>query len=132
GSVAQFSPLKGVSISADAKTANLSDTLRALGNAEAKNLGASEFAATLSGGADKLNVDLRGTIDQGKIAVNGTAANLNGTPSFAGKIDVAHPETATIVRNFGGMKPVTDFGPFALKADIATGPDTLKANDLLV
>src|SRR5690606_29232142 len=132
GTVKQFSPLKGVKIDAAAKTSNLSETLRALGNAEAKNLGASDFTAQLSGGADKLNVELRGTIDQGKVALNGTAENLNGDPSFSGKVDVTHPETATIVRNFGGMKPTTNFGPFALKADLATGPDTLKANDLLV
>jgi uncharacterized protein involved in outer membrane biogenesis len=52
--------------------------------------------------------------------------------SFDGKIDVTHPETATIVRNFGGMKPKTNLGPFALKADVAYGTKTLKADDLLV
>jgi uncharacterized protein involved in outer membrane biogenesis len=132
GKIDRLSPLSGAEFNAQAKTPSLSQTLKALGNSAAENLGASQFDVTANGNADNLKIALNGTIDQGKIAVNGTAKSLNTSPAFTGKIDVSHPETATIVRNFGGLKPVVNFGAFALQTNLTYGADTLKADDVVV
>lgn len=132
GKVDQLSPLKNADFTAHASSPNLSQTLKALGNAEAQNLGASQFDAQLNGDANNLKIGLNGTIDQGKIAINGIANNLNKAPGFNGVIDITHPETATIMRNFGGLKPTVNLGAFALKTNLTYGADTLKADDLSV
>lgn len=131
GKIGRLAPLGAVNLSATAKTNNLSATLRALGNARADNLGASSFDATLSGGASGLDVALDGTIDQGKITVKGKATNMTTAPSFDGMVDITHPETATIMRNFAGLNPVGAFGPFLFKAAIGYGPDRVAARDLM-
>lgn len=132
GKVDQLSPLKNAAFTAQASSPNLSQTLKALGNAEAENLGASQFNAQINGDANNLKLALDGTIDQGRIAVNGIANNLNNAPGFSGVIDIMHPETATILRNFGGMKPTVNLGAFALKTNLTYGADTLKADDLSI
>ena len=132
GKIDRLSPLSGAAIMAQAKTPDLSATLKALGNNDAANLGASSFDVKLNGSADALTVALNGSIDQGKIAVNGTAKNLNAQPGFEGKIDVTHPETATILRNFAKMTPKINLGAFALQTNLSYGSDVLKANNLLV
>lgn len=132
GSVGGISPLKNVSLNATGKTPNLSNTMRALGNAEAQNLGASAFTAAIKGDDKKLDIDLDGTIDQGKVALTATAKNIADAMETSGSINVTHPETATIVRNFGKMSPKANFGAFSLKANFATGPQTLQAKDLVV
>lgn len=130
GNVQHLSPLSGVNLAAQAKTPNLSQTLRTLGNDAAQNLGASSFNATLQGDSKALAVKLNGTIDQGKINIDGTASDLNASPGFKGTIAVDHPETATIVRNFGGMKPTTNLGAFALRSNVEYGAQTMKAQNL--
>jgi len=132
GRIDRLSPLSGVALNAQAKTPNLSNTLKALGNADAANLGASEFTAQVNGDAQALKVGLNGTIDQGKLAINGTAKDLNTSPGFTGTIDMSHPETATILRNFAKMTPKVNLGAFALKTNLTYGGDTLKADNLLV
>ena len=132
GKVDQLSPLKNAAFTAQATSPNLSQTLKALGNSEAKNLGASQFDAQINGDANNLKIGLNGTIDQGKLAINGTANNLNAAPGFSGTIDITHPETATIVRNFGGLKPTVNLGAFAFKTNLTYGADTLKADGLSV
>jgi hypothetical protein len=132
GKVDHLSPLSGAALTAQATTPNLSQTLQTLGNAAAENLGASKFDAQIDGDANNLKVALNGTIDQGNIAVNGTAKDLNASPSFTGTINISHPETATIVRNFGGMKPTVNLGAFAFKTDLTYGSDTIKADNILV
>lgn len=132
GSIQRLNPLAGANLQAQAKTPNLSTTLRALGNKAAANLGASSFDASISGDAKALKIALNGVIDQGKLALNGTAKDINTSPGFDGSIDVSHPETSTILRNFAKMQPKINLGAFALKSNIDYGADTLKVNDLLV
>lgn len=132
GKIASLSPLGGVDLNATANSPNLSRTLKTLGNEAAANLGASEFTATLKGDTNALDIALDGSIDQGTVKVKGTAKNLDKSPGFIGRIDITHPETATIVRNFGGLKPAVNLGAFALNMDAAYGADTLKADNLVV
>jgi uncharacterized protein involved in outer membrane biogenesis len=132
GSVGGISPLKNVNLNATGKTPNLSNTMRALGNAEAQNLGASAFTAAIKGDDKSLDIDLNGTIDQGKVALKANAKNISDAMATSGSINVTHPETATIVRNFSKMSPKANFGAFSLKANFAKGPNTLQAKDMVV
>ncbi len=128
GTVGSINPLKDVVVNINGKTPDLSSTLRALGNEEAKNLGASQFTANIKGEEKALNVLLDGTIDQGKI----TLQAIKNNEQLSGTLNVTHPETAVIVRNFAKMNPVTNFGPFTLKTCFAKGPNTLQAKDMVV
>ncbi|MDB5478448.1 MAG: hypothetical protein JWM96_943 [Alphaproteobacteria bacterium] len=130
GKIDRLSPLGGANFVLHGTTPDLSGTLKALGNEKAKNLGASQFDAQIDGDANNLKIGLNGTIDQGKIAVNGTASNLSNSPEFIGNVDIAHPETATIVRNFAGLTPNVDLGAFALRTNLTYGKNTFKAKDL--
>lgn len=132
GNINSLSPLDGATIQAKAQTPNLSATLKALGNAEAANMGPAVFNVSVSGNNSALEMVLNGTIDQGKVNIQGKARDLNGSPSFAGNVDITHPETATVLRNFAKMTPAINLGAFALQSNVAYGANTMKADKLLV
>ncbi len=133
GTIGKLSPVGDLNLTVQGNTANLSQTLQALGNAEARNLGTTSFNGTVKGDLAKMALNLDAKLDQGAGKINGNVLGLDdGKPGFDGTIALNHPETATIVRNFAKMSPTSNLGAFALNAKINYAGDTIKADNFAV
>jgi uncharacterized protein involved in outer membrane biogenesis len=130
GSVGKLAPLGDLNMNIEGQTSNLSSTLQALGNPQARNLGATSFAGTVKGDLTKLAVNMDAKLDQGNGKINGNVLGLDkNKPGFDGTIALSHPETATIVRNFAKMNPGSALGAFALNATVTYAGETIKADN---
>lgn len=133
GTIGKLSPVGDLNLTVQGNTANLSQTMQALGNKEARNLGATSFNGTVKGDLSKVALDINAKLDQGNGSVKGNVLGADsGKIGFDGKINVNHPDTATIVRNFAKMSPNGALGPFALDATVAYAGDTIKADNFSV
>lgn len=133
GTIGKLSPVGDLNLTVQGNTANLSQTMQALGNKEARNLGATSFNGTVKGDLNKIGLDITAKLDQGNGTVKGNVLGADtGKIGFDGKINVNHPDTATIVRNFAKMSPNSALGPFALDATVAYAGETIKADNFSV
>jgi uncharacterized protein involved in outer membrane biogenesis len=130
GTIGKLSPLGDLNMNIEGQTANLSNTLQALGNPQARNLGATSFQGSVKGDLAKMAINMDAKLDQGSGKVNGSVLGLdNNKPGFDGTIALSHPETATIVRNFAKMNPGSALGAFALNATVTYAGETIKADN---
>ncbi|HEY1096443.1 MAG TPA: AsmA-like C-terminal region-containing protein, partial [Alphaproteobacteria bacterium] len=131
GTIGKLSPLGDLNLTVNGQTDNLSNTMQALGNKEARNLGATNFGGTIKGDMSKIALNIDAKLDQGTGKIKGDVLGLDtGKTGFDGTINLNHPETATIVRNFGNMSPASALGPFALNATVTYAGETIKADNV--
>ena len=130
GTIGKLSPVGDLDLNVSGQTASLSQTLQALGNPQARNLGATNFGGTVKGDLNKIALNIDAKLDQGTGKIKGDVLGVDkGQPGFDGTVALNHPETATIVRNFAKMNPAGALGPFALNATIDYAGETIKADD---
>lgn len=130
GRIGQLSPVGDLDLTVQGSTSNLSQTMQGLGNKEARNLGATSFGGTVKGDLSKIALNIDAKLDQGTGKIAGNVLGVDtGKIGFDGKVNVNHPDTATIVRNFAKMSPTGALGPFGLDATVAYAGETIKADN---